>query len=84
MSTMVVGHQRALRVVGLAARRVQRSADVGGRVAACRGVRRQQRVPFDEVLALARLIGRRPDADRSVAESEAEADLAEIRTNPMC
>jgi predicted hydrocarbon binding protein len=26
-------------------------------------VRRQQRVPFDEVLALARLVGRRPDAD---------------------
>lgn len=25
--------------------------------------RRQQRVPFDEVLALARLVGRRPDAD---------------------
>ncbi len=26
-------------------------------------VRRQQRVPFDEVLALSRLVGRRPDAD---------------------
>lgn len=32
-------------------------------------VRRQQRVPFDEVLALARLIGRRPDADLTFRES---------------
>ncbi len=32
-------------------------------------VRRQQRVPFDEVLALARLIGRRPDADLTFREA---------------
>jgi len=32
-------------------------------------VRRQQRVPFDEVLALARLIGRRPDADLAFREA---------------
>ena len=32
-------------------------------------VKRQQGVPFDEVLALARLIGRRPDADLAFRES---------------
>jgi hypothetical protein len=32
-------------------------------------VKRQQRVSFDEVVALARLIGRRPDADLSFRES---------------
>ncbi len=32
-------------------------------------VKRQQRVPFDEVLALARLIGRRPDADLAFREA---------------
>ena len=32
-------------------------------------VKRQQRVPFSEVLALARLIGRRPDADLAFREA---------------
>jgi predicted hydrocarbon binding protein len=32
-------------------------------------VRRAQRVPYDEVLALARLIGRRPDADLAFREA---------------
>ena len=32
-------------------------------------MKRQQRVSFDEVVALARLIGRRPDADLSFRES---------------
>ena len=32
-------------------------------------VRRNQRVPYDEVLALARLIGRRPDADLAFREA---------------
>gem|GEM_PF-243082 len=32
-------------------------------------VKRQQKVPFDEVLALARLIGRRPDADLAFREA---------------
>ena len=32
-------------------------------------VRRSQRIPYDEVLALARLIGRRPDADLAFRES---------------
>ncbi len=32
-------------------------------------VKRQQRVPFDDVLALARLIGRRPDADLAFREA---------------
>ena len=32
-------------------------------------VRRSQRVPYDEVLALARLIGRRPDADLAFREA---------------
>lgn len=32
-------------------------------------VRRSQRIPYDEVLALARLIGRRPDADLAFREA---------------
>ncbi len=32
-------------------------------------IKRQQKVPFDEVLALARLIGRRPDADLAFREA---------------
>ena len=49
-------------------------------------VRRQQPVPFDEVLALARLVGRRPDADlvfreagRRVARSALETIAATTR-----
>lgn len=44
-------------------------------------VRRQQRVPFDEVLALARLVGRRPDADlvfREAGRRVARAALATV------
>jgi len=44
-------------------------------------VRRQQRVPFDEVLALARLVGRRPDADlvfREAGRRFARAALSSV------
>lgn len=43
-------------------------------------VRRQQRVPFDEVLALARLIGRRPDADLAFREAGRRLARAAIGT----
>lgn len=44
-------------------------------------MRRQQRVPFDEALALSRLIGRRPDADlvfREAGRRVARAALATV------
>ncbi|MBL0170158.1 MAG: hypothetical protein IPP90_05395 [Gemmatimonadaceae bacterium] len=43
-------------------------------------VRRQQRVPFDEVLALTRLIGRRPDADLAFREAGRRWARAAIST----
>ena len=43
-------------------------------------VRRQQRVPFDEVLALARLIGRRPDADLAFREAGRRLARAAVST----
>jgi hypothetical protein len=43
-------------------------------------VRRQQRIPFDEVIALARLIGRRPDADLAFRESGRRWARAAIAT----
>jgi hypothetical protein len=43
-------------------------------------VRRQQRVSFDEVIALARLIGRRPDADLAFRESGRRWARAQIAT----
>ena len=43
-------------------------------------VRRQQRVPFDEVLALARLIGRRPDADLAFREAGRRLARAAVAT----
>lgn len=43
-------------------------------------VRRQQRVPFDEVLALARLIGRRPDADLAFKEAGRRLARAAVST----
>ena len=43
-------------------------------------VRRQQRVTFDEVLALARLIGRRPDADLAFREAGRRLARAAIST----
>jgi predicted hydrocarbon binding protein len=43
-------------------------------------VRRQQRVPFDEVLALARLIGRRPDADLAFREAGRRLARAGVST----
>lgn len=43
-------------------------------------VKRQQRVPFDEVLALSRLIGRRPDADIAFREAGRRWARAAIAT----
>jgi predicted hydrocarbon binding protein len=43
-------------------------------------VRRQQRVTYDEVLALARLIGRRPDADLAFREAGRRWARASIAT----
>jgi hypothetical protein len=43
-------------------------------------VRRQQRVPYDEVLALARLVGRRPDADLVFREAGRRVARAALDT----
>jgi predicted hydrocarbon binding protein len=43
-------------------------------------VRRQQRVPFDDVLALARLVGRRPDADLVFHETGRRVARAALAT----
>lgn len=47
-------------------------------------VKRQQKVPYDEILALARLIGRRPDADLAFREAGRRWARAAIETvGPM-
>jgi predicted hydrocarbon binding protein len=43
-------------------------------------VRKQQRVPYNEVLALARLIGRRPDADLTFREAGRRLARAAVAT----
>ncbi len=43
-------------------------------------VRRQQTVPYDEVLALARLVGRRPDADVVLREAGRRVARAALET----
>ncbi len=43
-------------------------------------VRRQQRIPFDEALALCRLVGRRPDADLAFREAGRRGARALIST----
>lgn len=43
-------------------------------------VRRQQKVPYDEVLALARLVGRRPDADLLFRDAGRRVARAAVET----